>query len=54
MDPTIQVNIREYNLMNFTIKLLQIILHKKNVRVQNRVPWATAWSAALGYSTNDQ
>ena len=27
---------------------------KKFVRVQNRVPWATAWSAALGYSTNDE
>ena len=33
---------------------MQIILHKKTVRVQNRVPWATAWSAALGYSTNDE
>ena len=42
MDPTIQVNIREYISINFTIKfLLQIILLKKYVRVQNRVPWAT-------------
>ena len=24
------------------------------VRRQNRVPWATAWSAALGHSTNDK
>ena len=23
-------------------------------RVQNQVPWATAWSAALGYSINDE
>ena len=43
MEPTIQVNIREYILMNFTIKsLLQIILHEKYIIVQNRVPWVTA------------
>ena len=26
---------------------------EKYIGVQNRVPRATAWSAALGYSTND-
>ena len=51
MDPTIQVNIREYILMNFTIKyLLQVILHKKNMLQRKigclgpqcgRLPWAT-------------
>ena len=47
MDPTIQVNIKEYILMNFTIILqMQIILHKKI--------FSTTWSASLGYSTNDE
>ena len=50
MDPTSQVNIREYISMNFT----KIILNKKYVRVQNRVPWATAWTADLDYLTNDE
>ena len=51
MDPTIQVNIREYILMNFMIKLLlQIVLHKKKMleyRIgclgpqRGRLPWDT-------------
>ena len=47
MDQTIQVNIREYISMKFTIKwLLQIILHKK---IQKNTK-----SDALSHLTNDE